>query len=66
MSAENGNPQAPPTPEEIAALKRLVEGVIRAQGNRFIKELLRAKEIRIGIRKRTSWSTSTVPLTMEN
>lgn len=48
MAANDGDPEAPPTPDEIAALKRLVDGVIRAQGNRFIKELLRAKKIRIG------------------
>jgi hypothetical protein len=36
---------------EIASLKRLAAGIIRAQGNRFIKELLRAKNIRIGTNK---------------
>ena len=36
---------------EIAVLKRLAAGIIRAQGNRFIKELLRAKKIRIGTNK---------------
>jgi hypothetical protein len=32
-------------------LKRLAQGIMRAQGNRFIKELLRAKNIRIGTNK---------------
>ena len=36
---------------EIATLKRLAAGIIRAQGNRFVKELLRAKKIRIGLNK---------------
>jgi hypothetical protein len=40
-----------PTPEEIAALKRLAAGIIRAQGNRFVKDLLRANQIRIGTTK---------------
>lgn len=47
-----------PTPEEVADLKRLAKGIMRAQGNRFIKELLRKKkaelpdrEIRIGATK---------------
>jgi hypothetical protein len=42
------NPQ--PTPAEIADLKRLASGIIRAQGNRFVKELLRGR-IRIGTNK---------------
>jgi len=37
-----------PTPAEIEALKRLAAGIIRAQGNRFVKDLLRSKDIRIG------------------
>jgi hypothetical protein len=48
----------PPTPEEIADLKRLAKGIMRAQGNRFVKELLRKKKaelpdrgIRIGATK---------------
>src|ERR1700704_3158219 len=41
----------PPTPGEIVDLKRLTAGIIRAQGNRFIKELLRDKDIRIGVTK---------------
>jgi hypothetical protein len=40
-----------PTPAQIAGLKRLAAGIIRVQGNRFIKELLRAKGIRIGANK---------------
>jgi hypothetical protein len=43
------NPQA--TPTEIADLKRLAAGIIRAQGNRFVKDLLRGKDIRIGANK---------------
>lgn len=35
----------------VATLKRLAAGIIRAQGNRFVKELLRAKQIRIGTNK---------------
>jgi hypothetical protein len=37
-----------PTPAEIEALKHLAAGIIRAQGNRFVKDLLRSKDIRIG------------------
>jgi hypothetical protein len=48
IAHDEDSPALPPTASEIAALKRLVEGVIRAQGNRFIKELLREREIRIG------------------
>jgi hypothetical protein len=52
MNASNGSPaQAPPTPDEIANLQRLTAGIIRAQGNRFIKELLRAKNLPIGSTK---------------
>ncbi len=40
-----------PTAQEIADLKRLVSGMIRTQGNRFVKELLRGKKIRIGANK---------------
>ena len=43
--------QTNPTPEEVANLKRLAAGIIRTQGNRFIKELLRDKGIRIGANK---------------
>ena len=41
----------PVVPDEITDLKRLAAGIVRAQGNRFIKELLRAKGIRIGTNK---------------
>ena len=40
-----------PTADEVADLKRLAAGIIRDQGNRFIKELLRDKGIRIGVNK---------------
>jgi hypothetical protein len=40
-----------PTTQQIAALKRLAAGIIRAQGNRFVKDLLRANQIRIGTNK---------------
>jgi hypothetical protein len=36
---------------EIATLKRLAAGIIRAQGNRFVKELLHRKKIRVGANK---------------
>ncbi len=39
------------SPAQIAELKRLASGIIRAQGNRFIKELLREKKIPIGANK---------------
>jgi hypothetical protein len=39
-----------PGPKEIEALKRLASGVIRAQGNRFVKELLRGR-VTIGSNK---------------
>jgi hypothetical protein len=51
MTSGEGTSQAPRTPSEIADLKRLAAGIIRTQGNRFIKELLRAKRIRIGVNK---------------
>jgi len=38
-------------PGEIAALKRLAAGIMNVQGNRFIKDLLRSKNIRIGNNK---------------
>jgi hypothetical protein len=46
MSAQPVPPQA-----DIATLKRLAAGIIRVQGNRFIKDLLRAKGIPIGANK---------------
>ena len=47
------NPPAKPKPtvEEAADLKRLAAGIIRAQGNRFVKDLLRDNGIRIGTNK---------------
>jgi hypothetical protein len=40
-----------PSLEDITQLKRLVGGIVRAQGNRFIKELLRELDLRIGTNK---------------
>jgi hypothetical protein len=40
-----------PLPEQIDALVRLVRGIVLAQGNVFIKELLRDRGIRIGATK---------------
>jgi hypothetical protein len=40
-----------PTPTEIEDLKRLAAGIIRAQGNRFVKTLLRSKDIQVGANK---------------
>lgn len=45
------NSKVSPTSFQIAELKRLAAGIIRVQGNRFIKELLRDKEIRLGTNK---------------
>lgn len=45
------NRDAPPSAEEIRALKRLAAGIIRAQGNRFIKELMRDHDIVLGANK---------------
>lgn len=50
MSSE-GSDLPPPGADEIADLKRLAAGIIRTQGNRFIKELLRSLDIRIGEKK---------------
>jgi hypothetical protein len=44
-------PESPATPAEIADLKHLAASIIRAQGNRFVKDLLRSKNIRIGTNK---------------
>ena len=41
----------PPNAQEIRDLKRLATGIIRAQGNRFIKELMREKSITLGATK---------------
>ena len=51
MTPDHKDPQALPTPAQIANLKRLAAGIIRVQGNRFIKELLRERNIRIGVNK---------------
>ena len=37
--------------EEMKKLKKLASGIILAQGNKFIKELLREKKIRMGATK---------------
>lgn len=42
---------APPSAAEKKALRKLVRGIVLAQGNVFIKELLRKKKIRIGATK---------------
>src|SRR5437660_9147944 len=44
-------PPVDPLPAEKGALVRLVKGVVLAQGNIFIKELLRARGIKIGTTK---------------
>ncbi len=49
--ANGATTQTPPTATEIQDLKRLAAGIIRAQGNRFIKELMRTNEITIGTTK---------------
>lgn len=51
MTSANEDQQSPPAPRHIADLNHLAAGIIRTQGNRFIKELLRAKGVRIGINK---------------
>jgi len=51
MPNDNGDTRPPPTADEIRSLKRLAAGIIRAQGNRFIKELMRANEITLGTTK---------------
>lgn len=45
------NAQTPPTQQEINDLKRLAAGIVRAQGNRFIKELMRDQGITLGANK---------------
>jgi hypothetical protein len=44
-------PTAEPLPSEKDALVRLAKGIVLAQGNVFIKELLRSRGIRIGATK---------------
>ncbi|MFC2078933.1 hypothetical protein ACFLSZ_03025 [Candidatus Bipolaricaulota bacterium] len=57
MAPENANSleeqrPKPPAPQEIEDLKRLVGGIVRAQGNRFIKHLLKKTEgVKIGANK---------------
>lgn len=51
MTSASEDPPTSPFPDQIAALKRLTAGIIRDQGNRFIKELLRDNHIRIGTTK---------------
>lgn len=51
MTPANLEPRPTPTPDQVADLKRLAAGIVRDQGNRFIKELLRHKGIRIGVNK---------------
>jgi hypothetical protein len=43
--------EPPPSQEEIEGLRRLVRGIVLAQGNLFIKELLRSRKIKIGATK---------------
>lgn len=51
MSNKNKSSQTKPSDKEKVVLRSLVRGIVLAQGNTFIKELLRAKEIRIGSTK---------------
>jgi hypothetical protein len=46
-----GPGEKPPTAKEKEALKTLVSGIVLAQGNIFIKELLRRRKIKIGTTK---------------
>lgn len=48
MNPLDDAPIARPNAREINDLKRLAGGIVTAQGNRFIKELLREKNLRIG------------------
>jgi hypothetical protein len=50
QEGSQGEPTAP-DPEERDALERLVKGIVVAQGNLFVKELLREQGIRIGTTK---------------
>jgi len=45
VTSDPAAPEAPLTVKEAADLRRLVGGIIRAQGNRFLKELLRKNDI---------------------
>lgn len=51
MTGSIGMNTARPTAAEIEDLKRLAAGIIRAQGNRFVKNLLRSKGIQVGANK---------------
>ena len=51
MPADEPNDLPPPTLKEVSDLKRLAAGIIRDQGNRFIKELMRSKQITLGTNK---------------
>lgn len=51
MPEADDTPQVTTTPEEREGLKTLVRGIVLAQGNIFIKELLRLKGIKIGVTK---------------
>ena len=51
MTAATEDLRPSPSASEIEDLKRLAAGIIRAQGNRFIKELLRDRKIRMGANK---------------
>lgn len=51
MPKKNGHDEPSDARRRIADLKRLASGIIRAQGNRFIKELMREKGIRVGANK---------------
>ncbi len=51
MVDDSGDPSQPPTAEEIQDLRRLAAGIIRTQGNRFIKELMRANDVTLGANK---------------
>lgn len=51
MSTSSDGVDSRATADEVAELKRLAAGIIRSQGNRFIKELLRSNDITIGATK---------------
>lgn len=51
MANDAANALVPPAPDEVSDLKRLVAGIVRTQGNRFIKELMRSKRIPLGTNK---------------
>lgn len=51
MTQPDGNRKTTPTRDHIEDLRQLATNIIRTQTNRFIKELLRIKGIRIGANK---------------